>query len=134
MENKILGTQFSVASAYFFFFMWVSNLLWEYKNFYYAYDTFIIAWDNWWFSSIKKFLIFMKNRLYICSIPWSTGGVNDNPLEYPCLKKLMKSIKRQKDMTLEDETLFQLEGFQYTTREERRAITHSSRKNEMVGP
>ena len=63
----------------------------------------------------------MKNRLYICSIPWSTGGVNDNPLEYPCLKKLMKSIKRQKDMTLEDETLFQLEGFQYTTGEERLA-------------
>jgi len=76
----------------------------------------------------------MKNRLYICSIPWSTGGVNDNPLKYSCLKKLMKSMKRQKDMTLEDETLFQLEGFQYTTREERRAITNSSRKNEIVGP
>ena len=26
-ENNILGTQFSVASASFFFFMWVSNLL-----------------------------------------------------------------------------------------------------------
>ena len=36
-------------------------------------------------------------------------------------------------MTLEDETLFQLEGFQYTPREEQRAITNSSRKNEMVG-
>ena len=53
----------------------------------------------------------MKNRLYIC-IPWSTGGGNDNPLKYSCLKTLIKSIKKQKDMTLEDETLFQLEGFQ----------------------
>ena len=36
-------------------------------------------------------------------------------------------------MTLEDE-LPRLEGVQYTTEEEQRAITNSSRKNEVAGP
>ena len=45
----------------------------------------------------------------------------------------MNSMKRQKYMTLEDE-LPRLEGVQYTTEEEQRAITNSSRKNEVAGP
>ena len=45
----------------------------------------------------------------------------------------MNSMKRQKDMTLEDE-LPRLEGVQYTAEEEQRAITNSSRKNEVAGP
>ena len=39
----------------------------------------------------------------------------------------------QKDMTLEDKTS-RMEGVQYATGEEQRAITNSSRKNEAVGP
>ena len=34
--------------------------------------------------------------------PWSTGGVNSNPLQYSCHKNPMNSMKNQKDMTLED--------------------------------
>ena len=44
----------------------------------------------------------------------------------------MNSMKRQKYMTLEDEPP-RLEGVQYTTREEQRTITNSSRKNEATG-
>ena len=44
----------------------------------------------------------------------------------------MNSLKRQKDMTLEDE-LPRLEGIQYATGEEQRAIMNSSRKNETFG-
>ena len=43
----------------------------------------------------------------------------------------MNSMKRQKDMTLEDE-LPRFKGVQYTTEEEQRAITNSSRKNEVA--
>ena len=37
---------------------------------------------------------------------WSTGGGDDNPLQYSCHKNPMNinSMKRQKDMTLEDES------------------------------
>ena len=34
---------------------------------------------------------------------WSTGGVNSNLLQYSCHKNPMNSMKRQKDMTPEDE-------------------------------
>ena len=44
----------------------------------------------------------------------------------------MKSIKRQKDMTPEDEPR-RTEGVQYATGKEGRAITNSSRKNEEAG-
>ena len=33
----------------------------------------------------------------------STGGGNGKPLQYSCLKNPMNSMKKQKDMTLEDE-------------------------------
>ena len=45
----------------------------------------------------------------------------------------MDSMKRQKDVTVEDEPP-RSEGVQYTTGEERRTITNSSRKNEEAGP
>ena len=48
---------------------------------------------------------------------WSTVGGNGNPLQYP-----MRSVKRQKDMTSEDESL-RSEGVQYASWEEWRAIT-----------
>ena len=34
---------------------------------------------------------------------WSTGEGNGKPLQYSCLQNPMNSMKRQKDMTLEDE-------------------------------
>ena len=49
----------------------------------------------------------------------------------------MDSMKRQKNMTLEDEPSPpppRSEGVQYATGEEWRAITNSSRKNEAAGP
>ena len=45
----------------------------------------------------------------------------------------MNSMKRQKDMTPEDEPP-KLEGIQYDTGEEWRAVTNSSSKNEATGP
>ena len=42
-------------------------------------------------------------------------------------------MKRQKDMTLEDEPP-RSEGAQYATGEEKGAVTNSSRKNEVAGP
>ena len=45
----------------------------------------------------------------------------------------MNGMKRQKDMTLEDEPPG-LEGVQYATWEEQRANTNSSRKNEAAVP
>ena len=45
----------------------------------------------------------------------------------------MNNMKRQKDMTSEDEAPG-LESAQYATEEEWRAITNCSRKNEAVGP
>ena len=50
--------------------------------------------------------------------------------QYSCLKNPMNSMKRQKDMTLEDESPRSV-GVQYATGEEQR---NSSRKNEVAGP
>ena len=60
---------------------------------------------------------------------WSTAGRNGKPLQYSCCKNPINSIKRQKDMTLEDEPPGS-EGVQYATEEEWRAITNSAGKNE----
>ena len=54
---------------------------------------------------------------------------NGKPLQYPCLEDAMKSMKRQKDITLEDEALWP-EVIQYATGEEQR---NSLRKNEDAG-
>ena len=64
---------------------------------------------------------------------WSTGGGNGKPLQYSRRENPMNSLKRQKDRTLEDEPP-RSEGIQYVTGEEQRAITNSSRKNEVAGP
>ena len=61
---------------------------------------------------------------------WSTGEKKGKPLQYSYLENPMNSMKRQKDMTLEDE-LPRSEGVQYATGEEWR---NSSRKNEEAGP
>ena len=58
---------------------------------------------------------------------WSTGEGNGKLLQYSCLENPMK---RQKDMTLEDESL-RSEGVQYATGEEQRVITKSF-KNELA--
>ena len=63
---------------------------------------------------------------------WSTGGGNGNSLQYSCLENSMNSMKRQKDMTLEDEPP-RSEGVQYATGEEWRTIDNSSRKNVVAG-
>ena len=49
------------------------------------------------------------------------------------LEGAINHMKQQKDMTPEDEPL-RLEGVQYATGEERKAITNSSRRNETSGP
>ena len=56
---------------------------------------------------------------------WSTGGGNGQLLQYACRENPMSSMKRQKDMTPEDEPL-RLESVRYATGEEQRAITNSS--------
>ena len=61
---------------------------------------------------------------------WSTGEGNGNSLQYSCLENPMDSMKRQKDMTPEDEPP-RLEGVHYAAGEECR---NSSRKNEAVAP
>ena len=58
---------------------------------------------------------------------WSTGAENANPLQYSGLENPTNSMKRQKDMTLEDEPA-RLVGVQYTTREEQR---NSSTRNQV---
>ena len=63
---------------------------------------------------------------------WSTGGRNGKSLQYSCLENPRNSMKMQKDMTLEDEP-FRSEGIQYINGQEQRAITNSSRKNEVAG-
>ena len=57
---------------------------------------------------------------------WSTGEGNGKRLQYSCLENPMNSMKKQKDMTLNDE-LPRLVGAQYATRDQWR---NNSRKNE----
>ena len=63
----------------------------------------------------------------------SAGGGNGKPLQCSCRKNPMNDKKRQKDMTLEGEPP-RSERVQYVTGEEQRAITNSSRKNEVAEP
>ena len=66
---------------------------------------------------------------------WSTGEGNGKQLQYSCHKNPKNSIKGQNDMTSEDECPPpQSEGVQYTNKEEGKAITKNSRKNEASGP
>ena len=61
---------------------------------------------------------------------WSTGEGNGKPLQYPCFENPMKTMKRQKGMTLKDE-LPRSVGAQYATGEQWR---NNSRKNEETEP
>ena len=60
----------------------------------------------------------------------STGEGNGKPLQCPCLKNPMNSMKRQKDRTPEDKPPMLVDA-QYATKEEYR---NSSRKNEEAEP
>ena len=62
----------------------------------------------------------------------STEGGKGNPLQYSCLENPMVSMKRQKDVTMEDE-LPRSDGVQYATGEEQRAIINNSIKKEAAG-
>ena len=64
---------------------------------------------------------------------WPTGGGNGEPLHYSYHRNPMNTTKREKDMKPEEEPL-RLEGVQYTSGEEWREMTNSSRKNEASGP
>ena len=59
-----------------------------------------------------------------------TGEGNDKPLKYSCFDKPMNNMKRQKDMTPEDESPRSV-GIQYAIGEEWR---NSSRRNEEAEP
>ena len=95
--------------------------------------------------ALSRLLLFpggSVGKVFVCNsgdLDWipesgrSPGEGNGNPFQYSCLENLMSSTKRQKDMTLEDRAP-RSEGVQYITGEERRAVTNSSRKNEVVGP
>ena len=61
---------------------------------------------------------------------WFTGERNGKPLTYSCLEDPMKSMKRQKVMTLKDE-LPRSVGAQDTTEDQWR---NNSRKNEEMVP
>ena len=63
---------------------------------------------------------------------WFTAEGNGSPLQYSCLENPTDSMKRQKDMTLKDESP-RSEGVQHATREEWRTTTNISRKNEVAG-
>ena len=61
---------------------------------------------------------------------WPTGEGNGEPLQYSCLENRMNTMKRQKDMTLEDD-LPRLVGAQYAPGEDWR---NTSRENEDMEP
>ena len=56
---------------------------------------------------------------------WSTGGGNGHPLQYSCHENPINSMKKPKNMILEDESP-RSEVVQYATGEEQRVITNSS--------
>ena len=62
----------------------------------------------------------------------STGGGNGKSLQYSCQENPINYIKRQKDMTLEDEP--QVRRCPVCYWEEHRAITNGSRMKEAAGP
>ena len=72
----------------------------------------------------KKYIVKSSDKT------WSTG--NGNSLEYSCIDNTVDNTKRQKDMKSEDESP-SLEGVQYATGEEARAINNSLRRNEWLG-
>ena len=63
----------------------------------------------------------------------SPGGGNGKPLQYSCRENPINSMKRQKDLTLEDETP-QVGRCPICYKKRVEAITNSSRKNEVARP
>ena len=63
---------------------------------------------------------------------WSKAGGNGNTLRYSLLEILMNSMKRQKDMRLEDE-LPRLEDVQYATGEKQRALLIAPERMNWLG-
>ena len=61
---------------------------------------------------------------------WSTGEGNGKPLQHSCLENSLKSMKRQKHMTLKNEALRSV-GAQYATGDPWR---NNSRKNKGMEP
>ena len=61
---------------------------------------------------------------------WSTGKGNGKPIQYPCPKNPINSIKMQKGMILKDELPRSI-GTHYATGEE---WINNSRKNEEIEP
>ena len=61
---------------------------------------------------------------------WSTGEENGKPLQHSCLENPMNSMKKQKYVTLKDETLRSV-GVQCATVEE---WENGSRRNEEAEP
>ena len=64
---------------------------------------------------------------------WVTGEGNGNPFQYSCLEKPRESMKRQKNMTPEDESP-RSESVQNATGEGWRKISNTSSKDEVSGP
>ena len=63
---------------------------------------------------------------------WSSGGGNGKPLQCSCCENPMNSMKRQKDMTLEDE-LPRLEDLQYATGKRRGQLLIASERMKWLG-
>ena len=61
---------------------------------------------------------------------------NVKPLQYSCIKNPMNNVKKQKDITAEDECPAppRLEYIQYATGKERGQLLINSRKREAAGP
>ena len=57
---------------------------------------------------------------------WSTGEGNGKPLQYSCLENSMNSMKKQKDVSLEDELprFVELEKSGEITPERMKIMTH----------
>ena len=83
-------------------------------------------------SSAISFRATQNGQVIVKSSDKTERG-NSKPLQYFCFENPMNSMKRQIDMMLEDEPS-RSEGVQYATGEEWRAITNSSRKNDVAGP
>ena len=78
--------------------------------------------------------IFLTQGSNLCLLHLLYSQADSVPLCHQrSLENLMNSMKRQKDMTLQMSAP-RSEGVQYADREEPRAITNSSRKNEAAGP
>ena len=63
---------------------------------------------------------------------WSTGRGNDNPLQYSYHENPMNSMKRQKDMTLEDEPP-RSAGVHYATGEEQKIGSETMKRLSQSG-